>query len=56
MLSFTDNFIDNRAFPCNIPTTNIVNQLSLRNCTTPWTQVETVIALIDNKWISNRRN
>ena len=28
---------------CNIPTTNIVNKLSLRNCTTPWTQVETVI-------------
>ena len=57
MQILTDNVIDNRACQCVIYRLQIiVNKLSLRNCTTPWTQVETVIVLIDNKWISNRHN
>ena len=51
MLILTDNVIDNRACQCVIYSTDYkyCKITIIKDCTTPSIQVETVIALIDNK-------
>ena len=58
MLILTDNVIDNRACQCVYTYTDYkyCKLTIIKECTTPWTQVETVIVFLDNKWILNRHN